>query len=225
MAQGTPQTGQGKSPAREAGGGMDALKLLTRDHREVEQLFKRFEQAKDEDKKGALAARICRLLQVHAQIEEELFYPAARDRIEDEDLVEEALVEHQAAKDLIEKIQRAQAGGQSFDAQVKDLQEQVQHHVQEEERELFPEARESGLDLDELGRRLMTRRTELLKQMGADVEGAGSGRRPDESRSFRRAGGDRGESGDLRAREYRDEKGQIHHHTRAKMQEERRRER
>jgi hypothetical protein len=132
-------------------------------------MFRRFEQAKDENEKSAVCERICVMLQVHTQIEEEIFYPAAKDRIADRELVDEALVEHQAAKDLIEKIQGAEAG-QSLDAEIKVLKEMIQHHVHEEEHDLFPEARKADLDLGDLGERLARRKTELMRQMGADLD-------------------------------------------------------
>jgi hypothetical protein len=223
MPQGATQNQAGKTPSKAGGGGMDAIELLTRDHREVEQMFRRFEQAKDENEKAALCERICLMLQVHTQIEEEIFYPAAKQRIADRELIDEALVEHRGAKDTIEKLQGMEAGDRSLDAQVKKLKEQVQHHVREEEHDMFPEVRKAGLDLDDLGERMMKRKTQLMEQMGADMDGAQPGSRTGEQRTFK---GDRGGDGsDLKAREYRDEDGQIHHHTRSKMQEERRKDR
>ncbi|HEX8841430.1 MAG TPA: hemerythrin domain-containing protein, partial [Sphingomicrobium sp.] len=125
----------------------DATALLREDHRKVEKLFKEFEGAKGEGRKEKLARRICMELTVHTKIEEEIFYPACKGKV-DEDLLKEAYVEHDAAKLLIAEIEAG--SGQSdefFDAKVQVLSEQIEHHVEEEEKELFPEARKAELDL------------------------------------------------------------------------------
>jgi hemerythrin superfamily protein len=145
----------------------DAIALLKEDHRAVEKLFKEFESAKGEGRKEKLARRICLELTIHTMIEEEIFYPACRDGVE-EDLLKEAFVEHDAAKLLIAEIEGG--SGQSddfFDAKVRVLSEQIEHHVQEEEKELFPEARKADLDLKALGERLAERKKELMKQFKA----------------------------------------------------------
>jgi len=111
----------------------------------------------------ALAARICRELTVHAQIEEEIFYPAAREVLRDEDLIDEATVEHASAKDLIAQIESSSPGDDLFDAKVKVLGEYINHHVKEEQNELFPKMRQTSLDLTEIGQRMMARKQELLE--------------------------------------------------------------
>lgn len=141
---------------------MDAIKLLKTDHREVEEWFDAFEKTDDEETKQELAAQICMALTVHAQIEEEIFYPAAREAIEDEDLLDEAEVEHMTAKQLIAEIQSMQVGEPLFDAKVKVLGEYIKHHVKEEEGELFAECRDSDMDLKALGEALMLRKSELM---------------------------------------------------------------
>ena len=151
-----------KSP-QTAGDAPDAIALLEADHREVEALFDRYEAAEDDAQKGELAAQICLALTVHAQIEEELFYPPAREKTGDADLVDEAIVEHMAAKTLIAQIEAMQPGQPLYDAKVKVLSEQIRHHVEEEESELFPEVRETRVDLDTLGARLADRKAELLE--------------------------------------------------------------
>lgn len=144
----------------------DAITLLKQDHREVESMFKEFEQLDSKSEKGKLASKICLMLTVHATIEEELLYPKAHEEIE-EDLVDEAIVEHASAKKLIAEIEAMNPGDHLFDANVKVLGEYVQHHVKEEENELFPQLRDSGIDLEELGEQLMERKTELLEQMSS----------------------------------------------------------
>jgi hemerythrin-like domain-containing protein len=139
----------------------------------VKELFGRFEKARGEEQKAKLAETICNELKIHAQIEEEIFYPAARQEIEDEELLEEAQVEHDSAKQLIAQIESGDPSDQLFDAKVKVLGEYVNHHVQEEEGELFREIRSTDLDLAALGEQLRQRKQQLqMRQPG------GAGRRP-----------------------------------------------
>jgi hemerythrin superfamily protein len=142
--------------------GTDAIALLEADHREVDGYFDQFEAASDNGEKKALADKICLALKVHAQIEEELFYPPAREKTGDGDLIDEALVEHTGAKTLIAQIEAMRPGQPLYDAKVKVLAEQIRHHVEEEETELFPEVRETKLDLVALGAKLAARKAELL---------------------------------------------------------------
>ena len=144
----------------------DAIALLKQDHRTVEELFAAFEKASGEGRKQKIAEQICLELSVHANIEEEIFYPACEGKVE-EDLLKEAYVEHDGAKVLIADIQAGD--GQTddyFDAKVKVLQEQIEHHVEEEEKRmegLFSQARKAGLDMDALGRQLAQRKAELIQ--------------------------------------------------------------
>jgi hypothetical protein len=142
----------------------DAIKLLKDDHREVKTWFKEYENLEDHAEREALARKICLALSVHARIEEELFYPALRKTIEDEDLLDEAEVEHASAKQLISEIGSMSPDDRLFDAKIKVLGEYVNHHVGEEENELFPEARESGVDLKDLGAQLAKRKVELMEK-------------------------------------------------------------
>lgn len=146
-----------------ASGGRDAITLLEADHREVETLFDQFEAAGDDVEKSAIAAKICVALKVHALIEEELFYPSARKATGDGDLIDEAVVEHMGAKALISQIEAMRPDQPLYDAKVKVLAEQIHHHVEEEESELFPEAREAGMDLEAIGAELAIRKAELLQ--------------------------------------------------------------
>jgi hemerythrin superfamily protein len=150
---------------------MNAIQLLTTDHREVAALFEKFE-ATDDDAKGEIAAQICQMLTVHAQIEEELLYPAAREALEEDDvkLVDEAAVEHASVKDLVSQIEAADPTAELFDAKVKVLGEYVTHHVKEEEGELFPKLEDTELDLEALGTELAQRKAELTGSSAGDDE-------------------------------------------------------
>ncbi|TLG71823.1 hemerythrin domain-containing protein [Methylocystis sp. B8] len=145
----------------------DAIKILKDDHREVKTWFKEFEKLEDDAEKEALARKICQALKLHAQIEEEIFYPALRNAIADGDLLDEAEVEHASAKRLIAEIQAMTPDDRLFDAKIKVLGEYVMHHVGEEENEIFPEARESGVDLLALGSSLAKRKKEMKVKMTA----------------------------------------------------------
>ena len=162
MAAATTTASRTEKSARDAKKPLDAARLLKADHREVEGFFTEYQRLDDDEEKQALADKICLALTVHAAIEEEVFYPAAREQIEDDDLMDEAQVEHASAKRLIAEIQEMQAGDDLFDAKVKVLGEYVRHHVQEEEKEMFPEARDAKLDLAALGEQLAARKAELM---------------------------------------------------------------
>jgi hemerythrin superfamily protein len=159
----TPKAATGKQRApSSATGASDAIALLEADHREVDGYFEAFETASDDSEKKALADKICLALKVHAQIEEELFYPPAREKTGDGDLVDEAIVEHTGAKTLIAQIECMKPGQPLYDARVKVLGEQVRHHVREEETELFPKVRETRVDLKALGAKLAARKAQLM---------------------------------------------------------------
>ena len=145
----------------------DAIKLLKADHKEVKGYFDQYEKLEDDAEKAELAQKICLALTIHAQIEEEIFYPAAREATDDEDLLDEAEVEHASAKQLIAEIQGMEVGDRLFDAKVTVLGEYIQHHVEEEETEMFPECRDSDMDLKALGVQLAERKAELMAQAGA----------------------------------------------------------
>ncbi len=142
----------------------DAIKLLKDDHREVKGWFADFDKTDDDAKKQELADKICKALTVHAQIEEEIFYPAAYDALDEEgdDMLDEAEVEHASAKELIAQIEASKVGEPLFDAKVTVLGEYINHHVEEEESELFPECRASDMDLKALGLQLAERKAELM---------------------------------------------------------------
>lgn len=140
----------------------DAIKLLKDDHKDVKGMFKNYEKLEDDGDKQALADKICLALTVHTRIEEEIYYPAVRSAIDDDDLLDEAEVEHASAKALIAEIKAMKAGDPLFDAKVTVLGEYVAHHVAEEETEMFPESRGSELDLKALGAQLAKRKAELM---------------------------------------------------------------
>jgi hypothetical protein len=161
-----PKSRAGRKIARAAAKPADAIKLLKDDHKEVKGWFADYEKLEEDGDKQALADKICLALIVHTQIEEEIFYPAARGEIDDDDLLDEAEVEHASAKQLIAEIQGMKAGDRLFDAKVKVLGEYVEHHVEEEEKEMFPESRDSDLDLKALGVQLAERKAELMATAG-----------------------------------------------------------
>ena len=148
---------------------LDAIALLKQDHRTVEDLFAQFEKAGGDGRKQKLAEQICLELSVHAKIEEEIFYPACDGKV-DEDLLKEGDVEHDGAKLLIAEILACEPNDEFYDAKVTVLQEQIEHHVQEEEKRmegLFSQARKAGLDMDALGEQLAARKTELTAEYKA----------------------------------------------------------
>jgi len=143
----------------------DAISLLVADHVRVAKLFAEFAALKEhggDDAKSALAAQIIDELTVHTALEEELFYPAVREAIDDDDLMDEALVEHAGAKQLIAQLQAADPDDELYDAKVTVLGEQIEHHVAEEEGNMFAQARGADVDMDTLGTLMLARKAELL---------------------------------------------------------------
>jgi hypothetical protein len=147
----------------------DAIALLKEDHRKVEELFEQFEKAKGDGRKEKLALEICKELTIHTIIEEEIFYPAIEGKVE-EDLLKESFVEHDAAKVLIAEIEAGEPSDEFYDAKVKVLKEEIEHHVEEEEKPkegLFAQTREADVDLKLLGERLAMRKEALQKEIEA----------------------------------------------------------
>ena len=140
----------------------DAIALLRADHTAVRQLFTDYEKTRSVATKKSLVADICSALTVHAQIEEEIFYPAVKAALKDKLLVPEATVEHTGVKDLIAQLEGVEPDGEMYDAKVKVLSEYVKHHVQEEQNAMFPQAKATSLDMVELGARMAARRDDLL---------------------------------------------------------------
>jgi hemerythrin superfamily protein len=151
----------------------DAIAMLMADHKKVKNLFSDFDKLKekgsDEDK-SALVEQICNELKIHTELEEEIFYPAVRKAIEDSDLMDEALVEHAGAKDLIAQLEAASPDDDLYDAKVTVLGEQIEHHVKEEEGQMFPKAKKAKVDTEALGATMFKRKTALKETMGLNDE-------------------------------------------------------
>lgn len=153
----------------ETGTKVDAIELLVSEHREAKDLFKKYEQAKekgDTTEKYDIAKQVCGALLIHMQIEESIFYPAVRKELDEEEMMNEAIVEHSGAKDLIRQLGEMKPEDPMFDAKVKVLSEQIDHHVEEEEDEMFPESRKSDADMLALGEQLLAAKNKLRTQHG-----------------------------------------------------------
>ncbi len=149
----------------------DAVSMLMEDHKNVQKLFRDFEKAHDADDSEAcqeIVQRACAELEVHTTLEEELFYPAAREALgeEDEELIDEAEVEHQSAKELIAQLGAMGPEDQKYAATFMVLAEYVKHHIKEEERELFPKVKKARLDVDSLGEEMQARKSALAGEKG-----------------------------------------------------------
>ncbi len=164
-----------KQHSRAKTSSVDAIALLTEDHKKVQKLFQEFEKLSDADdmeSKQALVEMICAELTIHATIEEEIFYPAARQAVENEDLLDEAEVEHATAKELVAQLETMQAGDDLYDAKVTVLNEYIDHHVKEEQNQLFPQVKKAKLDLEALGEKMLERKQELQEEMGLSEKDA-----------------------------------------------------
>lgn len=176
--------------------GTNALDFLKHDHDEVDELFNHFEEIKDggdDEEKENLVTQICDALTIHAQIEETIFYPAARKALpgeEGKDLLDEAAVEHQTLKDIVGRLEVAPTSDPLYDAGVKVLSEYVRHHVNEEENELFPKVRSSDMDLQAIGRQLAERKRHLQRTDSRSSNG-GRGRKERDAEEAMQEGGQR----------------------------------
>lgn len=139
----------------------DAISILREDHRRIDDLFRQFDKTRAETLRGELAQRICVELLIHARVEEEIFYPALREAIDADELMDEADIEHDAAARLIEEILRMRPGADHYCARVKVLGDYVRHHVQQEQNRMFSKAREARLDMRALGEQIQERKKEL----------------------------------------------------------------
>jgi hemerythrin superfamily protein len=160
--------------AKQGNQALDAVELLRQDHRAVEDLFKQFEKLKDDDEDAAaeVIEAACNELKIHDKIETEIFYPAVREQAEEEeveDLLDEAEVEHETVRELIEKLEGMEWEDEKLNAHFTVLTEYVKHHVQEEEQEMFPKVKKlKDLDLDALGAEMAERKVELMAEMGIE---------------------------------------------------------
>jgi hemerythrin superfamily protein len=152
-------TAKNKSASSKA---QDATALLRADHKRVSDLFNEYEESRSSAKKKQIVEQLCDELTVHAQIEEEIFYPAVKRALKDKELIPEARVEHETLKGLIAQVEGAEPDGEMFDAKIKVMREYVKHHVKEEQNEIFPKAKSTDLDMMKLGAKLSERKEELL---------------------------------------------------------------
>lgn len=146
----------------------DAIAMLTADHKKVKKLFKEFEKLKEsgsDDDKLEIVSEICTELSIHAQLEEEIFYPAIRQAIDDDDLMDEAIIEHAGAKELIAQLESTDPSEPFYDAKVTVLGEEIDHHVEEEEGEMFVKAKKSKLNMADLGSEMARRKEMLMAEM------------------------------------------------------------
>lgn len=157
---------QAKTTAQHVTGTSDAIAMLTKDHKEVKALFDKFESAKGEQAKKNIVETACDELEIHAQLEEEIFYPAVRAKIKDDDLMNEAEEEHLIVKRLIAELREMQPSDEHYDAKFTVLGEGVEHHVKEEESDMFVKAKKSGIDLIELGSKMLKRKQQLQSSAG-----------------------------------------------------------
>ena len=168
----TTKTVTSKSPRSAAA--VDPIKLLMDDHKEVHALFQKYQKLADKgadaDERQPLAEEICLMLSVHATIEEEIFYPAAREAMLEPALIDEAEVEHATCKELISQIRSMDADDDLYDAKVTVLSEYIDHHVKEEEGELFPQCRKSSMDLPAIGAQMSERKEALLTELTGVME-------------------------------------------------------
>ena len=151
---------------------LNAIELLKADHDEVLKLFSKFEKMDKEDNesKRDLVENACTQLTIHAEIEEELFYPAMRDVLDDMSLLDEAQVEHDMARQLIDELESMEPDEDLYDAKFTVLGEYVKHHIEEEQKEMFPKAKKAQIDLDTLGADLHDRKQELMQEYGLEIE-------------------------------------------------------
>jgi hemerythrin superfamily protein len=161
----TSETSRKSKSNRSAVKDLDAVQLLKSDHRQVEEWFEEFEKSRSDAKKQKLATQICSALKVHTAIEEEIFYPAFLEATGDDEMNDEAWVEHDGAKKLIAEIEAGGPGEDKWDAKVHVLSEMIKHHVKEEEKRdgMFAKAKQADMDLDELGAEMATRKAQLSR--------------------------------------------------------------
>jgi hemerythrin superfamily protein len=164
MAKAKRKAARKSRPKAKAAAQQDAIALLKADHRQVKEWFGQFAATRSDARKQTLAQKICQALTVHAQIEEEIFYPAFLEATEEEDIHHEAAVEHDGAKRLIAEIESSGPDDEYYDAKVTVLSEMIKHHVNEEEKRdgMFAKARQAKMDLQALGEQLATRKAELM---------------------------------------------------------------
>jgi hemerythrin superfamily protein len=162
------RTDEADSPAFESGA-HDAIELLTADHKDLEMLLADYEELIADSaipmERSALARQICLVLTAHSTVEEELFYPAAREALLQPELLDQAEAEHASAKTLVARIRRTDAADVQYDAMMMQLHAAIDHHVQEEASEIFPRMRDSEVDLHRLGEQIARRKAEVMAEL------------------------------------------------------------
>ncbi len=160
---------------------MDAISMLMADHKRVQQLFDEFKEIEDDtsmdEEKADLVEQICMELTLHAQLESEIFYPAMRKAIEDQELIDEADVEHDTAKYLISQLESMEPGDDHFEAKVCVLAELVNHHIEEEQNNIFPQAKKADMNLNALGDTMRKRKEALMDNLNAPPSSGSKGKR------------------------------------------------
>jgi len=152
----------------------NAVQLIKQDHKKVAGLFQKYQKTKGQEAKREIADQAMEQLEIHAKLEEEIFYPAAKKQLEDGVMIKEALKEHQTVKDLIEELRAMDSDDEEFDQKWSELVENVEHHVEEEEGELLPQTEDSELDLAQLGEEMAERKEELTEESGGSESGGSS---------------------------------------------------
>ena len=170
----------------------NATQLIRRDHKKVKGLFTKFEQAKKADAKQRICRQAIQELEVHAKLEEEIFYPAVKKHIGEDEMLQEAKQEHQEAKNIMAELKKMNAEDEQFEEKFSELVEGVKHHVEEEEGEMLPKVEESDMDLADIGEQLAERKQELIEQTQSQTQGSrkktGGGRKGKATSRRRRSG-------------------------------------
>jgi len=166
----------------------NAVQMIKQDHKKVEGLFQKYKKTKGQDAKRRIAEQAMDQLEIHAKLEEEIFYPAAKRELEDGEIIEEALKEHSMVKDLIEELRAMESEDESFEEKWSELVENVQHHVQEEENELLPQVQDTDIDLAQCGEEMQERKEELMEESESGTAARSGAARSAKSRSGRSSG-------------------------------------
>jgi hemerythrin superfamily protein len=166
----------------------NAAQLIRRDHKKVEGLFDKFEQTKKPEAKKRVVDQVIQELEIHAKVEEEIFYPAVRKHLGEEDMIEEAKQEHQQVKEMLRELKKLDAEDEQLEAKFSELVESVKHHVEEEEGEMLPKVEESDMDLTEIGDEIQERKQELTEQMQEKTSKSKSRRKSPKSTGRRKSG-------------------------------------
>ena len=155
----------------------NAVQMIRQDHRKVEGLFKKFARAKNNEAKKRIADQVTQELEVHTTLEEEIFYPAVRNELGDEEMIDEANKEHRQAKEIIQELKTMDSEDDHLEEKFAELVECIKHHVEEEENEMLPKAKESAMDLTNYGKQMSERKAELTGKTPTKSSRSKSGRK------------------------------------------------